>query len=189
VLPVELGALTARQQERNVLIEWTTVSETNNSGFWVQRRAANGSFQDVAFVESPVGTTTETQAYSYVAEGLDLGEHTFRLRQVDLDGTSTVLDEVSTQMRLLEPYELRAPYPNPVRDQATVEFAVQEAQRVTVAVYDALGRRVATLFDGEATPNTVEALTFEGQGLASGVYFVRARGEQFSATERLTLVR
>jgi hypothetical protein len=186
---VELGPLQARPQADGVLVEWTTVSETNNTGFWVQRRIENGSFEDLGFVESSVGTTTEPQSYSYLASGLDVGTHTFRLRQVSLDGLSTVVGEVTAQLRLEEPYDLRAPYPNPVRDRSTVEFVVQEAQHVTVAVYDALGRRVATLFDGPATPHEVEALAFESQGLASGVYFVRARGEQFAATQRLTVVR
>jgi hypothetical protein len=78
--------------------------------------------------------------------------------------------------------------PNPFtgRTQLTVEVA--EAQAVTVEVYDALGRRVATLHDGPMEAGA-HALGFDGSSLPAGVYVVRATGETFSATRRATLVR
>jgi hypothetical protein len=189
VLPVELDGLAARRDGQDVVLDWRTLSETNNAGFAIeQRRAGEQGFTEVGYVDG-AGTTTEVQSYRFRVEGLDVGTHAFRLRQIDFDGTSTVSAEVEATVELDEAYVLRTPYPNPLRDRATVEFAVREAQRVTVAAYDALGRRVATLYDGTPQPNQVMKATLRAEGLASGVYFVRAQGEQFQATRRVTVVR
>ena len=68
-----------------------------------------------------------------------------------------------------------------------VTLSVAEAQAVTVAVYDALGRRVALLHEGPLAPGQEHRLTFDGSGLPAGVYVVRAVGETFSDTRVLTL--
>ena len=174
VLPVELDGFSARQDGQDVILDWRTLSETNNAGFAIeQRRAGEAAFTEIGYVEG-AGTTTDPQTYAFRAEGLDIGTHAFRLRQVDFDGTPTVSSEVEATVGLDAAYELRTPYPNPLRDRATVEFAVREAQRVTIAAYDALGRRVATLYDGTPQPNQITKATLDAQGPGLG-RLLRAR--------------
>ena len=81
------------------------------------------------------------------------------------------------------------PGPNPFREEARVSFTVQETQRVSVHVYDAAGRRVATLFDGDATAGQDIRRTFDAHRLGSGVYFFRFFGEQFDFTETAVRVQ
>ncbi|MDX1419081.1 MAG: T9SS type A sorting domain-containing protein [Rubricoccaceae bacterium] len=85
-------------------------------------------------------------------------------------------------------FALTAVAPNPFSATAHVTLDVPEAQRVTVAVFDLLGRRVALLHDGAIEAGT-HALVLDGRALPSGVYVVRAAGETVTATRRLTLVR
>src|SRR5690606_4096787 len=85
-------------------------------------------------------------------------------------------------------YALSEPHPNPSDGTARLTLDVAEAQRVTAAVYDGLGRRVAVLLDG-AVEAGAHVLVLEGSGLPAGVYLVRVRGEAFAASRRLTLVR
>ena len=87
------------------------------------------------------------------------------------------------------PAILSAPVPNPTRDGARLTLTVDAAQPVTAALYDTLGRRVATLFDGPAAPDAPIVLTVDGSGLPSGVYVVRARGASFDLSQSLTLAR
>lgn len=84
---------------------------------------------------------------------------------------------------------LTVPSPNPVRGSASLTLAVERAQNVTVAVFDALGRRVQTLLDGALAAGTAEALTFDASALPAGVYIIRATGEDFAKTRRVTVVR
>ncbi|MEM6784748.1 MAG: choice-of-anchor B family protein [Bacteroidota bacterium] len=81
---------------------------------------------------------------------------------------------------------LSAAYPNPFSQQTTLALTLDTPERVRAEVYDLLGRRVATLLDG-----TVDAasLTLDGTTLPSGTYVVRAVGETFVETRRVTRAR
>jgi hypothetical protein len=60
---------------------------------------------------------------------------------------------------------------------------------VQIALYNTLGQRVALVHDGPLAPNTKHEFNVDGSRLPSGLYLMRARGESFSATRRLTHVR
>ena len=85
--------------------------------------------------------------------------------------------------------ELAVAGQNPFRTETALSLSVATAQDVTVDVVDLLGRRVATLFSGAMRPASTERLTLSAAGLPSGVYVVRAVGETFSLSERVTLAR
>ena len=83
--------------------------------------------------------------------------------------------------------------PNPFGDRTTIEFALPEQADVTLAVYDMMGRRVATLVDGPARAGTHQipwnGRAGNGQVLASGVYLLRLTTAEQAFTKRMTLVR
>jgi hypothetical protein len=83
-------------------------------------------------------------------------------------------------------FDLSPAAPNPFAGRTQLTLAVAASQRVEVAVYDALGRRVAVLHDGPLAAGRAHALPFDGAGVAPGVYVVRVRGERFQATTRVT---
>lgn len=82
---------------------------------------------------------------------------------------------------------LRA-HPNPSSGPVQFVLSVEDAQHVAVSVFDPSGRRVAALHEG-TLPAGNHVFALEGVGLTSGVYFVRADGETFAATRRVTLLR
>lgn len=93
------------------------------------------------------------------------------VRAVADDAATPVASATPTRMAL------SSPRPNPVEDEATVEFALPEAGRVSLAVYDAAGRRVRRLADGVYAPGT-HGTTWQadddaGRSMAAGLYFVR----------------
>jgi hypothetical protein len=188
VLPVEFATFAATAEEGFATLTWATASETNNAGFVVEHKAPKATgFAEVGYVEGS-GTTAEAVSYAFRAKVAEVGTHTFRLQQVDLDGTRSPSETITVERLLDGPYELAA-YPNPFRTAATLDLVVREAQRVTVEVYNVLGQRVASLYDGTVQAQGDLQLQLPSQGLASGVYFVRVRGEAFQATRRVTLVR
>jgi len=83
---------------------------------------------------------------------------------------------------------LGAAYPNPFRDRARLTLDLPQAASVTVEVLDVLGRRVVVLHEG-SLPAGEHTLTLAGAPLAPGVYLVRASGDGFAATRRVTLIR
>jgi hypothetical protein len=188
LLPVELAAFeVVASGRRQAQLTWETLSEENNAGFEVDHRAPDASrWAQVGSVEG-AGTTTQRQSYTFTLEELSVGEHRFRLRQIDMDGTVTVLDEKALRIRLGAEFKLRVA-PNPVRASARGSLVLQEAQTVRATLYDVLGRAVRLVHDGpmSAGPNR---LRLGAGALESGRYFLRVKGESFSTTTSVTVVR
>lgn len=187
-LPVELTAFNAVRNGNDVTLNWQTASETNNAGFEVEQRRTDGPWEQVGFVDGH-GSTTEIQTYSYSLTDLSAGHYTFRLRQVDLDGTAEYSSEVTVQVRPNRALDLSSATPNPFQEQTRFTLSVSERQDVRVDVFNTLGQRVAVLHDGPVAAGSVQSLTLESSDLSSGVYFVRGQSESHSVTRRIEIVR
>ena len=189
LLPVELVSFEAVQDGAGrALLHWETASETNNAGFAVETLNGLGEWREVGFVAGH-GTTSEAQRYSYAITDLAPGRHTFRLRQVDLDGTAHYGGEVELDVALFTPYAVGAPFPNPASTRTRITLAVREAQSVVVEAFDALGRHVARVFEGQVGANASLTLSVDVADLPSGVYVLRVRGERFSAVQSFLVQR
>ena len=79
--------------------------------------------------------------------------------------------------------------PQPFREQTSFTLTLPEPSHVKIEVFDALGRRVATLHHGALAGNTPIRFTLDGTSLPQGLYLVRASTERLSATRRLIRVR
>ncbi len=79
--------------------------------------------------------------------------------------------------------QISPPFPNPFTDQATIRYELSEAMAARVAVYDALGREIAVLANGEQQAGSYEVV-FDGADVAPGTYVVRfeAQGEERAFT-------
>ncbi len=106
------------------------------------------------------------------------------------EGAATVGADAGAEALSLsapEVFGIEAAYPNPFSDEVTLSYGLRQAGPVDLAVFDLLGRRVLTLYEGdrEAGPYTTTARL---NGLASGRYLVRlVQGEQVS-TQPITLI-
>lgn len=190
-LPVELAEFTASLAGRGAQLQWQTFFETNNAGFAIEhRRKATGpsEWTKVGFVEG-AGTTTQPQSYRFTVEELNYGTHTFRLRQVDTDGTTSVHAPETVKLRLNDRFEVSALYPNPAQKGATLDVTVQERQPVAVEVYDVQGRRIRTVHQRTLAGQQTRRIRVPTEGLSSSLYFLRVKGRDFVETRRLTVVR
>jgi hypothetical protein len=189
-IPVELADFTARLAAEAAEIEWQTASETNNAGFHVERAVGDaGRFEPVGFVEGK-GTTVQAQRYRFVDADLPFAAETltYRLRQVDLDGTASLSDAVTVEVAAPDALVLHGVFPHPVRRQATLRYELPAAEAVRIDVYDLLGRRVHTLVDAPL-PAGRQEVSFDATGLASGVYFMRLTTPSATQTQRVVVVR
>jgi len=98
---------------------------------------------------------------------------------------ATSIDREGTEVRT---FALLGNYPNPFNPVTQIRYELGFAAEVDLAVYDLLGRRVATLIRGLMSAGTHSA-TFNGAGLSSGTYLVRmsAAGQTFTA--KMTLLK
>lgn len=193
-LPVELTAFDVQADGDVAVLRWATATETNNSGFEVEHQRGDGTdapdagWQTLGFVEG-AGTTTEAHAYRFVTAPLEPGLHRFRLRQVDFDGSFEYSPEVEVRVAVQGAFRVGPAYPNPFERDAYIRLAVQRAQHVRVEVFDATGRSVAVLLDEHVPAQQVRTVEVEGNGLPSGLYYVRTAGETFATTQPVVRVR
>lgn len=89
-----------------------------------------------------------------------------------------------------EGFELQQNYPNPFNPSTNIGYALPVASDISIKVYDALGREVASLFDGVQTAGS-HTMTFNASNLSSGIYYYRleAQNAGVSITRKLTLIK
>lgn len=85
VLPVTLESFAAKCSMGNVLLDWTTTSETNFALFTVEAGTDGNSFDDIATIRA-VGNSTISQQYSYTVNPSQQAFGYYRLKMTDLDG-------------------------------------------------------------------------------------------------------
>lgn len=79
-------------------------------------------------------------------------------------------------------------YPNPFNPGTQIEFSLSNTKPVRIDVYDRIGRKVSTLIDG-TLERGFHTVTFDGTGLASGLYFYRIVTDQTQTTKKMILVK
>ncbi|WP_245850574.1 T9SS type A sorting domain-containing protein [Longimonas halophila] len=193
-LASQVSSFEAEPQGEAAQLAWTTTGSMGEGDFLVQHRAdstaAWSDLQTVEVAERTRADSTDAPTYQIETDALAPGPHQFRLQWAAGGETALLSDVVEAEITLEDPYRLRA-YPNPAGAQMTVEGAVKERQHVRVQIYDVLGRRVTTVYDGPMAPNEVKRFTVQPgtEGLSSGTYFLRMTGEQFQTTTRISVVR
>jgi len=191
-LPVSLAQFDAQATAADVRLTWRTASETNSAGFAVQHRPPRQpGWTSLGFVESsaPGGTSAQPHTYTFSVTGVAAGTHRFRLRQVDLDGSSVLSDPIRVTVQPKTALRLTAPSPNPVSEAATFRVVAEEEADATVIVYDMLGQRVATVYEGQLPAGQSKRLRFDTSNLPSGTYVVQLRAGGTTQTRRMTVVR
>ena len=186
-VPVELTSFTATANNNDVTLNWSTATEVNNSGFEIERAANNSSFVKVGFIPG-AGTTTDIRSYSFVDNNLNSGTYTYRLKQVDFDGTFSYSDEVNVDITSPAQFELAQNYPNPFNPSTTINFTLPENSDVTLKVYNSLGQEVSTLIN-RFMESGVHTINFDASVLNSGIYYYRLDAGLNSEVRKMTLLK
>jgi hypothetical protein len=79
-------------------------------------------------------------------------------------------------------------YPNPFNPSTTIKFSIPEKSTVELTIYNQLGELIQTLINEEKSTSTYE-ITFNGQDLASGIYFYQIKANNFVSTKKLVLLK
>ena len=127
VIPVELTSFTATANGKEVILNWSTATETNNSGFSIERKSANSDYSEIGFVPG-FGTTTEPKSYSYTDSEVSSGKYTYRLKQIDFDGSYEYSQEVEVEVSAPLEFSLEQNYPNPFNPSTVISYSVTSKQ-------------------------------------------------------------
>jgi len=124
----------------------------------------------------PLYYMNESEAYEFI--NYVFSEKFGLITNVDADDTE--------QIPLT--FSLKQNFPNPFNPSTNIEFSIPQNQKVTLKVYDILGRLVTTLVDRELNAGN-HKVTFNAGDLSSGVYLYSINAGEFNATKKLILLR
>ena len=197
-LPIQLASFVGSAIGGHaVRLDWTTLSEINNFGFYVQRRLST----EQQFTELPSsfvpghGTTLIPQQYTFTDNTAGVGHWFYRLKQLDLDGTSTITDpievDVLTGVKETAPREfvLNQNYPNPFNPSTEIKFSVEQNAMTTLKVYNILGQEVVALFNGIAEAGQYYSVRVDATSLPSGMYFYTLESGQRKDIRKMLLLK
>jgi len=80
-------------------------------------------------------------------------------------------------------------FPNPFNPATRIEFSSGRSGDARLVVYDLLGKRLATLFEGTMDPGSLYHVLFDGSHIPSGTYIVKIVQGEHQRTRRLVLLR
>ena len=94
----------------------------------------------------------------------------------------------NTENLFPETFSLSQNYPNPFNPSTKIQYSVNSTQKVTLKVYDLLGREIATLLNEEKAAGNYEVV-FDGSALPSGIYFYKLQAGNFIETKKMVLLK
>ncbi len=185
--PVELTGFTADVNGADVILNWATATETNNRGFIIERNAGEG-FTNIGFTPGS-GTTALPRSYRFTDKNLPPGSYSYRLKQVDFDGSyeySMIAEAVvnNTPGEFL----LAQNYPNPFNPSTKIEWQTTEAGHQVLKIYDVLGKEIAVLVN-EYRPAGKHSIDFSAKDLPGGVYVYQLKSGSLVQTKKMILLK
>lgn len=193
-LPVELTSFTAALNANTVNLKWQTATEVNNYGFEIQRatsnqQSANLNWEKIGFVKGS-GNSNSVKQYSFEDNGVASGNYSYRLKQIDNNGQykySSVVEINAAQMP--NGILLNQNYPNPFNPSTQIQFGVSKNSPVILTIYNILGEKVSTLFSGNAVAGQVYNISFNGDKLASGIYYYKLQTNDKTEVKKMLLMK
>lgn len=189
VIPVELTSFTSYVSENDVVLNWVTASELNNSGFSIERKTPSTDWINVGFVQGQ-GTITESHIYSFVDKDLKPELYNYRLKQIDFNGSYKYYDLTETvEVGLINNFYLAQNYPNPFNPETRIDYKIAEETIVNISLYDITGRMIRELVNERKQPGFY-TLILNGRELSSGTYFYKlATSSGYVSVKKLILLK
>jgi hypothetical protein len=203
-LPVELLGISVVGGKGTATLTWTTANEVNNLGFRVERKAKDDeAYALVADYRSApelgsAGTDAVGSDYQYLDATVPVaGEYTYRLKQVDLDGTvSLIATDLVVMVAAPTPdtYELSQNYPNPFNPTTKIAFSLPNSEKVTIEIFNITGRLVKKLVDNrsyDAGHYTIswDATNQHNSSVATGMYYYVFKAGKFKAVRKMVFIK
>lgn len=198
-LPVNLADFSISTSNRDINLQWSTETEINNKGFSIERRMKTAdrqysAWKEVSFVNGK-GNSTSRVDYTYTDKKLNSGAYQYRLKQIDYNGNYEYHSPAnSADMIIGKPgsFDISQNYPNPSNPKSKIDFSMPFDGKVTIKVYDILGKEVASLIN-EFKPADFYTVEFDGSNISSGTYFYRiiaeGNNQKFTKTMKMILVK
>jgi hypothetical protein len=180
ILPVTLLSFDAAAKNNNIILNWSTATETQNSGFQIERLDNTNSWQKIGLVQG-YGNSNSIKKYSFTDYTTTVGNaYQYRLKQIDANGQFTYSNIISVKLNSSLALQLDN-YPNPVQSTTTLRFTIAQKSKVNLSVYNTSGQLINTIVN-ENLDAGIYNRSFNASTLPQGNYFAKLTTESGAAT-------
>jgi hypothetical protein len=190
-LPIQLAEFKAAATGRDVNLVWKTSFEQNNFGFDIERKSRDGDYTKVGFIQG----NNKNSSYSFKDKKLNNGKYSYRLKQIDNNGNYEYFSlNAEITIGLPQHFNLSQNYPNPFNPSTKIDFELPSDSRISIQLYDMLGREVKTLVNNENLQAGYHTIELNSSTMSSGTYFYRmnatdASGKNMNLVKKMTVVK
>ncbi|MBN1540586.1 right-handed parallel beta-helix repeat-containing protein [candidate division KSB1 bacterium] len=189
---IELGYFRFHRVDDSVVLEWQTVSETQNAGFEIERKFNGDPFRVIGRVDGQ-GTTAQSHLYRFRDLLSENGSYSWRLATLETDGSRSYAGTLHLQVDWFPSFFLVPNYPNPFNQSTRISAFVSQKQPAELVITDLSGRSIKTLFHGVPESQKID-LTWDGtdeqkRALPSGIYFCLLTSGRVSDRRKILLIR
>jgi len=100
-----------------------------------------------------------------------------------------VQEGILNNTNLIETFNILNTYPNPFNPNLSIEFLTLETQNVRVVVYDLMGYKLETIFNGLSQANSLNKINWDASNYSSGEYFIYLESDSFYKVQKVTLMK
>jgi hypothetical protein len=160
ILPIELTRFEGDCNNGNVILNWQTATEKNNSVFNIQRSGDGVYFETIGSVAG-AGNSVQLKNYTFIDEDEVDGISYYRLSQTDVehvcgDNQESVIDV----------------YPNPAQSNFIIDVKLYKKANVSLDIMDALGRNVNSI-NNRKYDIGIQSIDVNATDLETGIYFIK----------------
>jgi hypothetical protein len=173
LLPIKLKDITAVQKGNSNIINWTTSTETNNKGFYIEQSNNARNWKNIGFVAGATNSYID-QNYSFT-DNNPFDVTYYRIRQTDIDGKNSYTKTVKVDRNDKSTFTLS---PNPTKDNINIKLT-KVSNNSTAIIYNTIGKIVLQdRFSGNSRNINLSSL-------AKGIYYIKLNTTSGSTTEKI----
>jgi hypothetical protein len=186
---VHLKHFTAERDNADVILRWEVTDAHNHLGFHIWRGDDPGKARRIT------DSVVKGQgSYEHIDRNAPTVRVVYWLQEVEEDGDTHFLGSSAVPARIpARGYLSSTSFPNPFNPRVTISFRLPAESKVTVTLFDATGRTVATILN-ETMPAGTHKCVWDGVGddggaIASGTYFYTIQAGKMSTAGKMTLLK
>ncbi len=138
------------------------------------------------------GTTWKSHKNPFEGEINDAAvDHNNKIWCTGLFGIGTIESDSQTSIvadNYIPFYSLKTAYPNPFNPTTTIEYNIPQDSHVILTIYNVSGQRISVLKDEMHTAGNY-SITWNAEGLPSGLYFYTLKAKGYSETRKMVLMK
>lgn len=185
-----ISPLATTGEPRNTLLIWNSSSPADSYNIQI---AADSNFSSLIIDSTLADTllqldslTSETDFYWHVKafNESDTGSYSETAKFT----TGKLMTDVTDFKKIPVKFSLAQNYPNPFNPETQIEYSLPHDSRISLKIYNLLGEKVATLFEGFQNEGRY-SIVFNADKLASGIYLYRLTADNFMDTKKLIVLK